>query len=147
MLGRKNYTQEELDHARSVISQQLAAYKELVKAIDKGKADLEVASALEAFEPLFGNNMALVLDRYFVHRLRMVTGKDGNPLNELELLSDSLMNNEAVLRGNNVIKLIPEQSVLKLEIGDEIRLSASQFERLAKAFFAEIEAKFVSPEG
>jgi hypothetical protein len=24
----------------------------------------------------------LVLDRYFVHRLRMITGKDGNPINE-----------------------------------------------------------------
>ena len=29
------------------------------------------------------NNMTLVLDRYFVHRLRTVTGKDGNPLNQL----------------------------------------------------------------
>lgn len=43
----------------------------------------------------------------------MVTGKDGNPLNEVELLADSLMNNEGILRGNNVIKLIPDQSVLK----------------------------------
>jgi hypothetical protein len=47
------------------------------------------------------NNMTLVLDRYFVHRLRVVTGKDGNPLNEVELLSDSIMNNDGVLRGNN----------------------------------------------
>ena len=38
--------------------------------------------------------MTLVLDRYFIHRLRMVTGSDGNPLDELELLSDSLMNND-----------------------------------------------------
>jgi hypothetical protein len=145
LLGRKNYNQEELDHAKSAISQQLSAYKKLVKAIDNGEADPEAASALEAFEPLFCNNLALVLDRYFVHRLRVVTGKDGNPLNELELLSDSLINNDAVLRGNNVIKLIPAQSVLKLEIGDDIRLSAPQFERLAKAFFDEIEAKFVEP--
>jgi hypothetical protein len=27
--------------------------------------------------------MTLVLDRYFVHRLRVVTGKDGDPLNEV----------------------------------------------------------------
>ena len=87
--------------------------------------------------------MTLVLDRYFVHRLRMVTGKDGNPLNEVELMSDSLMNNEGVLRGNNVIKLIPDQSVLKLEIGDRIRLGAAQFERLSKAFLAEIQSKFL----
>jgi hypothetical protein len=143
MLGRKNYTPEELDHAKTSINQQLAAYKKLAKAID-ARSDPNVTSALEAFEPLFFNNMTLVLDRYFVHRLRMVTGKDGNPLNEVELMSDSLMNNDGVLRGDNVIKLIPDQSVLKLDIGDPIRLSAAQFQRLSKAFFAEIEAKFLA---
>ena len=143
MLGRKTYTQEELDHARSVIDQQLAAYKQLVKAIDGATSDPKVRSALEAFEPLLFNNLTLVLDRYFVHRLRLVTGKDGNPLNEVELIADSLMNNDGVLRGNNVIKLVPEQSALKLEIGDPIRLSAAQFELLSKAFFTEIEAKFL----
>ena len=87
--------------------------------------------------------MTLVLDRYFVHRLRMVTGKDGNPLNEVELMTESLMNNDGVLRGNNVIKLVPEETVLKLEIGDRIRLTAAQFERLSKAFLAQIQAKFL----
>ena len=33
MLGRKNYTQEELDHCKAAIAQQLAAYKTLVKAV------------------------------------------------------------------------------------------------------------------
>jgi hypothetical protein len=109
MLGRKNYTQEEFDHAKTAVDQQLAAYKKLVKAIDSATSDPRVASALEAFEPLFCNNMTLALDRYFVHRLRIVAGKDGNPPNEVELISDSLMNNDGVLRGNNVIKLIPDQ--------------------------------------
>jgi hypothetical protein len=91
----------------------------------------------------FFNNMVLVLDRYFVHRLRMVTGKDGNPLNEVEMLWDSVMNNDGILRGSNVIKLIPDQSVLKLSIGDPIRITEEEFERLSAAFFAEIESKFV----
>lgn len=112
-----------------------------MKAIDS--PDPEVAAALEAFEPLLFNNMTLVLDRYFVHRLRMVTGKDGNPLNEVELMTESLMNNDGVLRGNNVIKLVPEETVLKLEIGDRIRLTAAQFERLSKAVLAQIQAKFL----
>jgi hypothetical protein len=143
MLGRKNYTEEELDQAKAAVDQQLAAYRKLVKAIDGTTADAKVDAALDAFEPLLFNNMTLVLDRYFVHRVRLVTGKDGNPLNEVELIADSLINNDGVLRGSNVIKLIPDQSVLKLEIGDRIRLSRAQFERLSKAFFDEVRSKFV----
>jgi hypothetical protein len=87
--------------------------------------------------------MIMVLDRYFVHRPRMVTGKDGNPLNEVELLTESLMNNGGVLRGNKVVKLVPEESVIKLNIGDRILLSEAQFEQPAEAFFTEIERKFL----
>jgi hypothetical protein len=144
MLGRKDYTQEELDQAKTTVRQQLAAYKKLAKALDGAGDDPEARAALEALEPLLFNNMTLVLDRYFVHRLRMVTGKDGNPLNEVELLADSLMNNGGELRGNNVIKYVPGESVLKLELGERIRLSAAEFERLSKAFFAEIETRFVA---
>ena len=34
-----------------------------------------------------------------------------------QLLTESLMDNGGVLRGNNVIKLVPHESVLKLDIG------------------------------
>jgi hypothetical protein len=143
MLGRKDYTQEELDHAKQTVSQLLAAYKKLAKAID-ATADTKATAALEALEPLLFNNMILVLDRYFVHRIRPVSGKDGNPLNEVELLAESLIDNDGVLRGNKVIKLVPGDAVLQLEIGDRIKLNAAQFERLAKAFLAELDARFVS---
>ncbi|MGI8803987.1 MAG: hypothetical protein ACR2KV_17800 [Solirubrobacteraceae bacterium] len=136
MLGRKSYTQEVLDHGRSAVDAQLAAYKRLAAASSD-------ASAREEFDGQFFNNMTLVLDRYFVHRLRVTTGKDGNPLNEVELICESLMNNDAVLRGNNVIKYVPEQSVVKLNLGDRIRLSAGEFERLSSAFFAELERRFL----
>ena len=143
MLGRKDYTQKELDQATRTVKQQLAAYTKLVKALNGAGDDPEVAAALEAFEPLLFNNMTLVLDRYFVHRLRTTTGKDGNPINEVELLADSLMNNGGQLRGNNVIKYKPGESVLKLEPGDPIKISAADFARLSKAFLAELDAKFV----
>jgi len=42
-------------------------------------------------------------------------------------------NNDGVLRGNNVIKFVPDESVLKLHIGDRIRLSIADFDSLAKA--------------
>jgi len=143
VLGRKNYTQKELDHCKAEVERQLAAYGTLVKTVAAATADKKVDSSVEAFEPLFFNNMTLALDRYFVHRLRMVTGKDGNALNEVEMLADSLMNNNGILRDSNVIKLIPEESVLKLRIGDPIRVTSEGFERLSAAFFAEIERKFL----
>ncbi|MDV6280747.1 hypothetical protein [Rhodococcus jostii] len=104
----------------------------------------KVFAALEDFEPLFFDNMVLVLDRYFVHRIRSVTGKDGNPLNEVEIIADSLMNNDGVLRGISVLKYVSGQSVLKLEIGDRIRVSAEDFERLSAAFFAELRSRFLA---
>jgi hypothetical protein len=143
MLGRKNYTREELDHARAAVDQQLAAFRSLVKVVGGAPQDKGAGTDLQAFEALFFNNMTIVLDRYFVHRIRKVTGNDGNPVNEVELLCDSLMNNEGVLRGSSVITLPPDQSVLKLNIGDPIRLTAADFERLSAAFFAEMERRFL----
>ena len=129
MLGRKNYTQDELDRP--------------TRAIDEQLPDPRVASALADSEPLLFNNLTLALDRYYVYRLRVVTGKDGNPLNEVELLGDSVMHNGGVLRRHNVIKFVPDDSVTKVQIGDRIALTADEFERLSNAFFAELERKFV----
>ena len=53
------------------------------------------------------------------------------------------MNHAGILRASNVIKLIPEESVVKLGIGDRIRLTAEDFERRSAAFFAEIERRFL----
>ena len=142
MLGRKSYTPEEVENARTAVNTQIAAYQKLAAAAD-GAADPAVAAALEAFEPLFFTNMVIVLDRYFVHRLRLVAGKEGTPVNEVELLSESLINNDGVLRGNKVIRYQPETSASRLLLGEQIRLSQEQFERIADGFFAEIEAKFL----
>ncbi|PXA72766.1 hypothetical protein [Cryobacterium arcticum] len=137
MLGRKTYTHDEINNARFALAEQLTAYGTLV-----AEANGETAqAALADFEPLFFNNLVLVLDRFFVHRVRAVTGKDSNPLNEVELIAESLLTNNAVLRGNAVIKYVPANTVVRLEIGDDIRLTAAEFDRLSTAFLAEIEAR------
>jgi hypothetical protein len=59
MLGRKTYTQQELDNARAAIEGQLEAYRALVEAA----ADPEVRATLDHFEPLLANSMTLTLDR------------------------------------------------------------------------------------
>ena len=142
MLGRKTFTQKELDDATTAIERQLAAYKKLAGAVE-ATGDAKAEAALAAFEPLFAKSLVLALDRRFVHRLRSVTGKDGNPLNELELLTASLMDHGGVLQGSSVIDFKPDASVLGLELGDRIEPSAADFGRLAEAVLADIDAKYV----
>ena len=137
MLGRKDYTQQEFDNAKTAVADQLSSFKKVAKLVGNS------SPTLDDFENLYFNNMVVVLDRYFVHRIRPVTGKDGNPLNEVELIADSLMNNGGVFRGNNVIKYVPDSSVVKLRAGDAIRLTAADFELLSAAFFDELKRKFL----
>jgi hypothetical protein len=49
MFGRKDYTQEEIDNAKTAVNSQIAAYQQLTRAVDGAPADPKVASALEAF--------------------------------------------------------------------------------------------------
>ncbi len=144
MLGRNSYSREEFEHARSSLDTQVSAYADLVKRLSAKAPDAKVESSLATFEGLFFNNLLLVLDRYFVHRIRSVAGKDGNPLNEVELICESLMNNNGIFRANNVIRYIVEDSVVGLNIGDQIRLSVGEFERLSSAFFDELQRKFLT---
>ena len=143
MLGRKTYTPEEINHAKAAVADQRAAYEKLVKANAGKTANKKVDAALATFEPLFFNNLLLALDRPFVHRIRAVTGKDGNPLNEVELICDSLMNDNGVFTASTVIKLVPEDSVSQIPFGESIHLTAAQFNDLSAAFFSELEARFL----
>jgi hypothetical protein len=143
MLGRKTYTRDELDHVRAAVAGQLAAYRRLAEAVDAA-GDPRAQAALEAFEPRFAEALTLALDRSFVHRLRAVAGKDGNPLNEVAVLAESLLVDGGAVRPSSGIKLDREQAVLGLAPGDAIALSAADFERLAEAFLGEIEARFVA---
>ena len=133
MLGRRNYAPEEIAAAKSAVAAELAVYLRLVTSGAVPSAD---------FEALYFNNMVIVLDRYFVHRVRPVAGKDGNPLNEVELIVDALIGNGGVFRGIKVIKYVPENSVLGIKDGDRIRLNAADFDKLSQAFFADLQSKF-----
>jgi len=131
MLGRKDYTQQEIDHARAMVDEQLTL-------VSKAK----VTQA--GFEAMFFNTAVLALDRLFVHRVRTVTGKDTNPLSELELICDSLMLADGVMTTNKVIKYVPADSVVQLEPGDQIQLTACDFERLATACLDVLETRFLA---
>jgi hypothetical protein len=135
-----NYSQEYIDECRAAIDAQVAAYKKLV-AVVRDRA------AVQAFEPVFFNNMVLALENYFVHRSRGIEGKDGNPLNEVRVLCSSMMSNKGIMSADKTIRLKPEKSLLKYQVGDEIKLSEGDFLLLSKSFFAEIESKYVKRRG
>lgn len=151
MLGMKNYTQEYIDACRSRVDADLSAYGSLVSAANTVSEQTFVTGD---FEATFFNNMMLILDYLFVHRLPSTDGKDGNPLNEVRVICDSLLSNNNIMssgtvskssqmRFNKSIKLSPEKSVLKYQVGDEIRLNEADFLLISKAFFAEIERRYL----
>ena len=141
MLGRKSYTADELMAAQRIVDRQLNAYRALVEAVDK-TGDASARAAVEELEPELVANLALALDRVFVHRTRPATGKESTPLNELEVLTDALMGNDGVVRGVSAIRYQPEQTVLGLAPGDRVRLTADRFAQLARAVLGELDEKF-----
>lgn len=145
MLSRSSYDQEHVDDSRGRVAAQVAAFRALAAAAEPyvDDADGSLGAALTSFEPVFFNNMILVLDQFFVHRGRGIEGKDGNPLNEVRVLCNSIMHHDAVMAKDSQIRLDPAKSVLRLEPGDEIRVSESYFTALADAYFAEIEQRYV----
>ncbi len=144
MLCMNSYTQDYIDECRARVNAQLAAYQTLITTARKQTATDEkpLNMAIDSFEPVFFNNMVLVLDNLFVHRSRTLEGKDGNPLNEVRVLSNSLLNHNRKMMADKGIKLNPTQSILKIPIGAEIKLTEIDFIRLSKSFFAEMESKF-----
>jgi len=141
MLGTKNYTPQYIHECNARIQRALDGYRRLAGAPD------------EAFESSYFSNLVLLLEYFFVHRLRTVEGKEGNALNEVRILCNSILGNNSVMTTDNVadlsaftglntIKLSPERSVLKYRPGDSIRLTQADFVRLSEAFFAEMERKF-----
>ena len=137
----KKYSKDYIAACRARVDADLGTYRKQV-----GNAPSK------EFEARFFNDLVLLLDYMFVHRLTGTEGKDGNPLNEVRILCNSILLNRGKLQVDRLpgwpmsastgMKLPPETSVLKLQAGDEVRLSEAEFVRLSKAFFAELEKRF-----
>ncbi len=144
MLGASSYPAAYVQACRDDVAAQIRAYRDLVGAASKasGMSLTRIDAALAAFEPAFFNNLLVALEMRFVHRLRGVEGKDGNPLNEVRMLAASLMDNGGVLAENKAIRYEPSRAVLRIDIGERIHLNADDFEALCTLFLAEIENRF-----
>ena len=142
MLCMNSYTQDYIDECRASMEKQLAAYKKLLAA-GRAKTRTGFDSAVAVFEPLFFNNLVVDLGGFFVHRSRTIEGKDGNPLNQFRYHRYIALQKPWRDEYGKDQQIQPEQSIVKLRIGDEIKLTGPAFVALFKAFFAEFEAKFV----
>jgi hypothetical protein len=88
------------------------------------------------------NQLVPALDRWFSIRNPKVEGRDGNPINEVRAIAESVTEHGSVMAVPKGIKLSEESSVLGFLDGEEISLDGDSFERLFDAFLAEVEAKF-----
>lgn len=97
------------------VNSQVSAYQKLLTSVrnQMGKNETQLNAAIESFDPLFYNNMVIILDAFFVHRARAIEKKDGNPLNEVRVICNSMMHNNNIMCTDNTMKLNPARSVLK----------------------------------
>lgn len=122
----------------------MAAYRQAANAARQpGEPKPPADTPFGRLEPVFFNNLLVVLDTWFVRRARDVEGRDGNPLNEVRLLRRSLTENGERLVRDRTVRLDPDRSVLGHRPGDPVQLSEEQFTELAEAFLEEIEKRYV----
>jgi hypothetical protein len=129
---RTTYTSDEVESCRDNCDALIAAW---------GANEVD-DSTLESL--VFGQAV-VVLHTWFGHRRRELEGGDGNPMNEVRVIADSIVDNDAVLRVEGPITWVPERTVLRLDVGDDVQITANGFERLTAAYLAAIESTY--PEG
>ena len=137
MLDQATYDADYVADCRGQVDGEIAAF-------DNARFDSEAdETGIDDLEVSYFGALVLALEMRFVHRLRASEGTDGNALNEVRLVAQSIMSNGGRLIDDPTLGLDPETSVLALEPGDDIALRYDDFVKLSQAFFDELEARYV----
>lgn len=141
MLGMKAYDADYIASCRETIERNLRLYDSQVEPSSGGE-----------FQTSFFNAQVMLLDYMFVHRLSGIEGKDGNPLNEVRVLCNSLLFNGGKLQVDRLpgwpnsavsgLKLPADRSILGLSPGTQVQVKREDFIRLSEAFFSEIARRY-----
>jgi hypothetical protein len=134
MLSIASYKKDYVETVRGRIGESLRAFEALREGVG--------AEAVAEIEGPYFANLVLALDHYFDHRARGQEGKDGNALNELRMMCNSLMHGDGKLLGDSQIKLDAKKSALGIAVGEPIMIGHAGFARLAEAVFAEIQRRY-----
>lgn len=130
MLGRTSYSPDELESCRDAADALLAVWQ---------ANDIHD----ETLENLVFTQAVVALHAWFVHRSPELEGTSGNPMNEVRVLADSVIANGGVVRVEGPIRWVPERTVLRLAVGDEVVVTANSYERLAAAYLDAVSDTFV----
>jgi len=137
MPAQGTYDAEYVADSRGQVEAEIAAF-------DNARTDADSDDhALDDLEITYFAALVLALEMRFVHRKRNKEGTNGNALNEVRVLAQSLMTNGGRLLEDPRTPLDPVRSVLGLRPGDDVVVRYDDFVRLSRAFFDELEARYV----
>jgi hypothetical protein len=147
MLSMSAYPQQYIDAVRARISEQASAFAALAAEVQDagGTRPGGVQPALDALEGYYFANLVIALDSHFVHRSRGQERRDGNAMNEVRVLVDSMQRHDGVMTAEKAIRLDPARSVLGIQFGERIHIDAGGFQRLSSAFLEALEATYSEP--